>query len=70
MVVLKIKDSAIRKIKSLNKSGELYVKMNICNNIFVISTTYERITREIILYRSIQNAFLVKMRFEFEPLIK
>jgi len=70
MVLLKIKDSAIRKIKSLNKSGELYVKMNICNNIFVISTTYERITREIILYRNIQNAFLEKMRFEFKPLIK
>lgn len=70
MVILKIKDSVIRKIKSLNKSGELYVKVNMCNNIFVISTTYERIASEIILYRNIQNTFLEKMRSEFEPLIK
>ena len=70
MVLLKIKDSAIRKIKSLNKSGELYVKVNMCNNNFVISTTYERIATEIILYRNIQNTFLEKMRFEFESLIK
>jgi hypothetical protein len=70
MILLKVKESAMKKIKSLNKIGELYVKVNICNNIFVISTTYERITSEIKLYRNIQNAFLEKMRLEFEPLIK
>lgn len=70
MVLLKIKESAMRKMKTLNKIGELYVKVNICNNIFVISTTYERITSEIKLYRNIQNAFLEKMKLEFKPLIK
>lgn len=70
MVLLKIKESAIRRIKSLNKIGELYVKVNICDNVFVISTTLEQITCEIKLYRNIQNTFLKRMSLEFEQYIK
>lgn len=70
MVLVKIKDSAIRRIKSLNRIGELYVKVNICDNVFIISTTFEQIAREIKLYRNIQNTFLERMKLEFEPYIK
>lgn len=70
MVLLKIKESAIRRIKSLNKIGELYVKISMCDNVFVISTTLEQITCEIKLYRNIQNTFLERMRLEFEQYIK
>lgn len=70
IILIKLKDSVLNKIKALNQKGDLYIRINFCNRTFILSMVYKKIKKGIYIMDNISDSFANELRSKFNTIIK